>query len=104
MREIIFLTSLTPGFAADVLVTGRGDFVAMELPSDRFSVFSIGEAADFSTDEIERRVEVTGLVGDFAVNDEVPLSFGFGVVARLVGFAVTLWSYVYEKRVKVRSR
>lgn len=74
------LTSFTPALAATALVVGR------VVPNDRFSTFSfVGDVAVFSIVDVERRVEVAGLVEVFAVNvDEVPLSFGF-VIGALEG-------------------
>lgn len=83
-------TSLTPGLAVFAVVAGRGDLVEVALPTDRFSNFSLVGDGDFSTPDTESRVEVTVLVEDLTVVEEVPFSFGLVDAARLVGFAGAL--------------
>lgn len=73
-------------FAA-ALVTGR---VGLALVSDLFNVESlIGVTDDFSAVDVERRAEVIGLVGDFAV-DGIPFSFGLAAVRVFVRAALKL--------------
>lgn len=91
------LTSLTLGLVAVTVVAGRGDRVVEALPNDRFWIctFSLlGDEANFSVAETERRAEVVVLVAvrvDKVEDDEGPLvTFGLAVDARLVGFAGAL--------------
>lgn len=86
------LTSLAAALETGRLASGRGEAFGA-LPTDRFKVFSFtGVVPDFSTADTERRVEVSGLVGDLADRVDVPLSFGLAaaVEARVVGLAGAL--------------
>lgn len=89
--EKIRPTSLTPSLAVVEAVAGRGDFVEVALPTDRFSNFSLIGDGDLSTPDTESRIEVTVLVeGLTVVVAEYPSNFGLVVAARLVGFAGAL--------------
>jgi hypothetical protein len=78
-------------FAESKVVVGRGDRTVLAEVADLFKTFSFsGELA--VAEELRREVVAGRVAGDLAlveaVEEAVPLTFGFAAVAKLVGFEI----------------